>query len=120
MPADTARETGALGTTITCPCGHAETVEATGVYRVVPWPRWHVDPATSTVSVVDAPRYICEPCWEAWPDGDDTPGGDLPCAVCGTTSDRCADLHEADSDACCSGCRHPFTTTEAQEGHSDA
>lgn len=68
MPADTARETGALGTTITCPCGHAETVEATGVYRVVPWPRWHVDPATSTVSVVDAPRYICEPCWEALPD----------------------------------------------------
>lgn len=91
MTADTVRETGALGTTITCPCGHTETVAATGVYRVIPWPRWHIDPATSTVSIVDAPRYICEPCWDAWPED-----GPPPPALSG-----------------------PVPTTEAQEGSTD-
>lgn len=37
--------------------------------------------------------------------------GLAPCAVCGMTAADCADLNENDSDACCSGCRHPLTSS---------
>lgn len=61
-------ETGAVGTAVTCPCGHREIVSATGTYHITLWPRWVVDAEHSSVSVVDAWRYICDECWEELPD----------------------------------------------------
>lgn len=67
-PAVPRAETGALGTTITCPCGHEEVVREDGTYHVIPWPCAIADPATSSVTVVERPRFVCDVCWQALPD----------------------------------------------------
>lgn len=56
--------------TITCDCGHSETIDPDREYHVIPTgrSRWVVDPDTSSVALEDELGYICDPCWEALPD----------------------------------------------------
>lgn len=56
--------------TVTCGCGHAETIDPDRVYHTIPTgrARWQVDPATSTVVWEHEYGYICDTCWEALPD----------------------------------------------------
>lgn len=53
-----------------CACAHCQSIEpihSDGVYMTIPWPRWHVDPERSTVSIIDADRFICDRCFEKLP-----------------------------------------------------
>ena len=54
-----------------CECAHCHTIEPIyrdGVYQTIPWPRWHVEPGTSTVSMIEVPRLVCTTCYDRLPE----------------------------------------------------